>query len=59
MARVAVALSGGTSCCLVRLGNLMYLVDSGKSRNVTSIASVSGDSLTNGAVAQAGNRSAG
>lgn len=30
----------------------MYLADSGKSRNVTSIASVSGGSLINGAVAE-------
>lgn len=53
MARVAVALSGGGHrAALFDLGVLLYLVDAGKGREGTSIASVSGGSLTNGAVAQ-------
>jgi hypothetical protein len=54
MARIAVALSGGGHrAALFGLGALLYLADSGKSRDVESIASVSGGSLTNGYLAQA------
>lgn len=50
---MAVALSGGGHrATLFTLGALMYLVDAKASRNVTSIASVSGGSLTNGLVGQ-------
>ncbi len=53
MSRIAVALSGGGHrAALFSLGALMYLVDAGKSREVTSVSSVSGGSLTNGHVAQ-------
>jgi predicted acylesterase/phospholipase RssA len=53
VASIGVALSGGGHrASLFGLGALMYLADSGKSREVTSIASVSGGSLTNGYVAQ-------
>lgn len=51
--KVAVALSGGGHrACLFALGVLLYLADAGKGKNVISIASVSGGSLANGAVAQ-------
>lgn len=51
--KVAVALSGGGHrACLFALGALMYLVDAGKGRDLASVASVSGGSLANGAVAQ-------
>lgn len=51
--RLAVSLSGGGHrATLYALGALMYLVDSEASKNVTSIASVSGGSLTNGLVGQ-------
>lgn len=54
MAGIGVALSGGGHrAALFGLGVLLYLVDAGKNREVTSIASVSGGSLTNGVVAQA------
>ena len=50
---VAVALSGGGHrATLFTLGALMYLVDTGANGNVTSIASVSGGSLTNGLAGQ-------
>lgn len=50
---LAVALSGGGHrATLFALGALMYLVDAEANRNVTSIASVSGGSLTNGLVGQ-------
>lgn len=50
---IAIALSGGGHrATLFTLGALMYVVDSGRARDVTSIASVSGGSLTNGFVAQ-------
>jgi hypothetical protein len=50
---LAVALSGGGHrACLFGLGALMYLVDAGKGPSLASIASVSGGSLANGAVAQ-------
>jgi predicted acylesterase/phospholipase RssA len=51
--KLAVALSGGGHrACLFAIGVLLYLVDVGRNRDVTSIASVSGGSLTNGVVAQ-------
>jgi predicted acylesterase/phospholipase RssA len=51
--RVAVALSGGGNrACLFALGALLYLVDAGKGPHLSSVASVSGGSLANGAVAQ-------
>jgi predicted acylesterase/phospholipase RssA len=53
MARIAVALSGGGHrAALFGLGVLLYLVDGAKQGSVTSVASVSGGSLTNGYVAQ-------
>lgn len=55
MSGIAVALSGGGHrAALFGLGVLLYLVDADKHRSVTSVASVSGGSLTNGYVAQAG-----
>ena len=52
MARTAVALSGGGHrAALFGLGVLLYLVDAGKARDVVTISSVSGGSLTNGFVA--------
>lgn len=51
---VAIALSGGGHrATIFALGALMYVVDAGRARDTTSIASVSGGSLTNGFVAQA------
>ena len=51
--RVAVTLSGGGHrATLFGLGALMYLVDCGANKKVTSIASVSGGSITNGIVGQ-------
>jgi predicted acylesterase/phospholipase RssA len=51
--RIAVALSGGGHrACLFGLGALLYLADAGRTRSLASIASVSGGSLANGAVAQ-------
>src|SRR5262249_32149476 len=51
---LAVCLSGGGHrATLFALGTLMYLVDAGANQRVTSIASVSGGSLTNGFVGQA------
>lgn len=53
VAGIGVALSGGGHrAALFGLGVLLYLVDAEKNREVTSIASVSGGSLTNGVVAQ-------
>lgn len=50
---LAVALSGGGHrATLFTLGALMYLVDAGVNQQVTSIASVSGGSLTNALVGQ-------
>jgi predicted acylesterase/phospholipase RssA len=43
---------GGHRAALFGLGVLLYLVDAGANQRVTSIASVSGGSLTNGYVAQ-------
>ena len=45
VSRIAVALSGGGHRALFSLGALVYLVDAGKSREVTSVSSVSGGSL--------------
>ena len=51
---IAFALSGGGHrATLFTLGALMYAVDAGRGRDTTSIASVSGGSITNGCVAQA------
>src|ERR1700752_7097 len=51
---LAVALSGGGHrATLFVLGALMYLVDAKSNADVTSIASISGGSLTNGLVGQA------
>jgi predicted acylesterase/phospholipase RssA len=53
MAKIGVALSGGGHrASLFGLGALLYLADAGRNQDVTSIASVSGGSLTNGYVAQ-------
>lgn len=53
MAKIAVALSGGGyRASLFGLGALLYLVDAQKNREVTSISSVSGGSITNAYVAQ-------
>ena len=53
---LAVAMSGGGHrATLFVLGALMYLVDAKVNADVTSIASVSGGSLTNGLVGQAVN----
>ena len=50
---IGVALSGGGHrASLFGLGVLLYLGDAGKLPEVTSLASVSGGSLTNGFVAQ-------
>jgi Patatin-like phospholipase len=50
---LAVSLSGGGHrATLFDLGALIYLVDAGANKQVTSIASVSGGSLTNGFVGQ-------
>jgi hypothetical protein len=51
---IGVAISGGGHRAgLFGLGVLLYLADAEKSRQVVSISSVSGGSLTNGYVAQA------
>lgn len=53
LAKVSVALSGGGHrASLFGLGALQYLADAGTNRQVTSIASVSGGSLTNAYVGQ-------
>lgn len=50
---ISVSLSGGGHrAALFGLGALLYLADAGKNKEVTSIASVSGGSLTNGHLAQ-------
>lgn len=50
---VSVSLSGGGHrAALFALGALLYLADAGKNREVSSIASVSGGSLTNAHLAQ-------
>lgn len=49
--RIGVAMSGGGHrAALWGLGALLYLVDSGLHRDVTTISSVSGGSITNGVV---------
>ena len=56
--RVAIALSGGGHrASLFGLGVLLYLADAGKNRDVVSVSSVSGGSLTNAFVAQSGDYS--
>ena len=53
MAKVSVALSGGGHrASLFALGTMQYLADAGANRDVVSVASVSGGSLTNGFIAQ-------
>jgi predicted acylesterase/phospholipase RssA len=53
MAGIGISISGGGHrAALFGLGALLYLADAGKNREVTSIASVSGGSLTNGHLAQ-------
>jgi len=53
MRGIGVTMSGGGHrASLFGLGVLLYLADAGKMQDVTSIASVSGGSLTNGYVAQ-------
>ena len=48
MPRIGVALSGGGHrAALFGLGALLYIVDAGKHREVVTISSVSGGSLTN------------
>jgi predicted acylesterase/phospholipase RssA len=50
---LALALSGGGHrATIFTLGALMYVVDAGRAQDTSSIASVSGGSLTNGFVAQ-------
>jgi hypothetical protein len=50
---LSVALSGGGHrASLFGLGVLLYLADVGRNNDVTSIASVSGGSITNGYLAQ-------
>lgn len=50
---IGVALSGGGHrAALFALGALLYLVDAGKGRELSSVSSVSGGSITNGAIAQ-------
>jgi len=53
MSQTAVAISGGGHrACLFGLGSLLYLAEATKSKDVRSIASVSGGSMANAAVAQ-------
>jgi predicted acylesterase/phospholipase RssA len=53
MASISVSMSGGGHrAALFGLGALLYLADAGKNHEVTSIASVSGGSLTNAHLAQ-------
>lgn len=52
MTTISISLSGGGHrASLFGLGALMYLVDAGKGREVSSVASVSGGSITNAFVA--------
>ena len=56
MAQVSIAISGGGHrASLFGLGVLMYLHDAEKHKEVTSISSVSGGSITNAFVGQSGN----
>ena len=49
---IAIALSGGGHrAALFGLGALLYLIDAGKGPEVACVSSVSGGSMTNGAVA--------
>lgn len=51
MAKIGVAISGGGHrATFFGLGVLLYLADAGENRNVVSISSVSGGSITNGYV---------
>jgi hypothetical protein len=53
MASIAVALAGGGyRAALFGLGVLLYRVDAAKNREIPSISSVSGGSLTNALVGQ-------
>ena len=53
MAGVSVAISGGGHrASLFGLGALLYLADAGVNKSVTSMASVSGGSITNGYIAK-------
>jgi predicted acylesterase/phospholipase RssA len=53
VAGISISISGGGHrAALFGLGALLYLADAGKNRDVSSIASVSGGSLTNGHLAQ-------
>jgi predicted acylesterase/phospholipase RssA len=53
VAGISVSISGGGHrAALFGLGALLYLADAGKNHDVSSIASVSGGSLTNGHLAQ-------
>ena len=55
MEKIGIALSGGGHrASLFAIGVLLYLVDVGKNRELCSISSVSGGSLTNGYLAQWG-----
>ena len=56
--KIAIALSGGGHrASLFGLGVLLYLTDAGRNRDVVSVSSVSGGSLTNGWLAQRGDYS--
>ena len=56
--RIAIALSGGGHrASLFGLGVLLYLADAGRNRDVVSVSSVSGGSLTNAWLAQRGDYS--
>ena len=56
--KIAIALSGGGHrATLFALGVLLYVTDAGRNRDVTSVSSVSGGSLTNAWLAQGGDYS--
>ena len=56
--KIAIALSGGGHrASLFGLGVLLYLTDAGRNRDVVSVSSVSGGSLTNAWLAQGGDYS--
>lgn len=56
--KIAIALSGGGHrASLFGLGVLLYLTDAGRNRDVVSVSSVSGGSLTNAWLAQRGDYS--
>ena len=56
--KIAIALSGGGHrASLFGLGVLLYLTDAGRNREVVSVSSVSGGSLTNAWIAQKGDYS--